>query len=87
MFHYDADQGFSTKVDTIPIYDTNDQILSFFLTILSFNDNDDQNIRIVKLDSNLEVEWTEEYGECDGSDQLFDFVVDRLVAKKYKQRG
>jgi len=38
--------------------------------------DDDQNIRIVKLDSNLEVEWTEEYGECDGSDQLFDFVVD-----------
>ena len=48
---------------------------------------DDQNIRIVKLDSNLEVEWTEEYGECDGSDQLFDFVVDRLVVQKYKQRG
>ena len=43
----------------------------------------------MKLDSNLEVEWTEEYGECDGSDQLFDFVVDRLVVKKYKkkQRG
>ena len=30
LFHYDADQGFSTKIDTIPIYDTNDQILSFF---------------------------------------------------------
>ena len=57
----------------------------FFFTILSYNDNDDQNIRIVKLDSNLEVEWTEEYGECDGSDQLFDFVVDRLVVKKYKK--
>ena len=40
---------------------------------------------MVKLDSNLEVEWTEEYGECDGSDQLFDFVVDRLVVKKYKK--
>ena len=37
---------------------------------------------MVKLDSNLEVEWTEEYGECDGSDQLFDFVVDRLVEQK-----
>ena len=59
-------------------------MLSIFFTILFY---DDQNIRIVKLDSNLEVEWTEEYGECDGSDQLFDFVVDRLVAKKYKQRG
>ena len=23
------------------------------------------------------MEWSEEYGECDGSDQLFDFVVDR----------
>ena len=53
-------------------------MLSIFFTILFY---DDQNIRIVKLDSNLEVEWTEEYGECDGSDQLFDFVVDRLVAK------
>ena len=52
------------------------------MTILSYDDNDDQNIRIVKLDSNLEVEWTEEYGECDGSDQLFDFVVDRLVVQK-----
>ena len=41
----------------------------------------------MKLDSNLEVEWTEEFGECDGSDQLFDFVVDRLVsAKKVKKR-
>ena len=39
--------------------------------------DDDQNIRIVKLDSSLNVEWSEEYGECDGSDQLFDFVVDR----------
>ena len=58
----------------------------FFLTILSYDDNDDQNIRIVKLDSNLEVEWTEEYGECDGSDQLFDFVVDRLVNKQKKQK-
>jgi len=38
--------------------------------------DDDQNIRIVKLDSGLNVEWSEEYGECDGSDQLFDFVVD-----------
>ena len=37
------------------------------------------------MDSNLEVEWTEEFGECDGSDQLF--VVDRLVsAKKVKKR-
>ena len=54
-------------------------MLSIFFTILFY---DDQNIRIVKLDSNLEVEWTEEYGECDGSDQLFDFVVDRLVAQK-----
>ena len=39
--------------------------------------DDDQNIRIVKLDSGLNVEWSEEFGECDGSDQLFDFVVDR----------
>ena len=54
-------------------------MLSIFFTILFY---DDQNIRIVKLDSNLEVEWTEEYGECDGSDQLFDFVVDRLVEQK-----
>ena len=54
-----------------------------------YSNYDDQNIRIVKLDSDLEVEWTEEFGECDGSDQLFDFVVDRLVVKKYKkkQRG
>ena len=40
--------------------------------------DDDQNIRVVKLDSSLNVEWSEEYGECNGSDQLFDFVVDRL---------
>ena len=40
--------------------------------------DDDQNIRLVKLDSSLNVEWSEEYGECNGSDQLFDFVVDRL---------
>ena len=39
--------------------------------------DDDQNIRIVKFDSSLNVEWSEEFGECDGSDQLFDFVVDR----------
>ena len=39
--------------------------------------DDDQNIRVVKLDSSLNVEWSEEYGECNGSDQLFDFVVDR----------
>ena len=52
-----------------------------------YSNYDDQNIRIVKLDSDLEVEWTEEFGECDGSDQLFDFVVDRLVsAKKVKKR-
>ena len=55
--------------------------------IYIYSNYDDQNIRIVKLDSNLEVEWTEEFGECDGSDQLFDFVVDRLVsAKKVKKR-
>ena len=58
-------------------------MLSIFFTILFY---DDQNIRIVKLDSNLEVEWTEEYGECDGSDQLFDFVVDRLVSAKKGQK-
>ena len=40
----------------------------------------------MKLDSNLEVEWTEEFGECDGSDQLFDFVVDRLVSAKKGQK-
>ena len=40
----------------------------------------------MKLDSNLEVEWTEEFGECDGSDQLFDFVVDRLVPQKKSQK-
>ena len=51
-----------------------------------YSNYDDQNIRIVKLDSNLEVEWTEEYGECDGSDQLFDFVVDRLVAQKHTNK-
>ena len=38
------------------------------------------------MDSNLEVEWTEEFGECDGSDQLFDFVVDRLVSAKKGQK-
>ena len=42
----------------------------------------------MKLDSNLEVEWTEEFGECDGSDQLFDFVVDRFgFCKKRSKRG
>ena len=40
----------------------------------------------MKLDSNLEVEWTEEFGECDGSDLLFDFVVDRLVSAKKGQK-
>ena len=77
-------RGFPQKLTQYLFYNDNDRILSIFFTILFY---DDQNIRIVKLDSNLEVEWTEEYGECDGSDQLFDFVVDRLVAKKYKQRG
>ena len=54
--------------------------------IYIYSNYDDQNIRIVKLDSNLEVEWTEEFGECDGSDQLFDFVVDRLVPQKKSQK-
>merc|ERR1712002_88149 len=38
--------------------------------------NDEQNIRLVKLSADLEVVWSEEYGSCDGADQLFDFVVD-----------
>ena len=46
--------------------------------------DDDQNIRIVKFDSSLNVEWSEEFGECDGSDQLFDFVVDRWELQLWK---
>ena len=42
-----------------------------------WNDNDDQQCVLVKLDSNLSVEWNKDYGLSSGMDQCFDMVVDR----------
>lgn len=41
-----------------------------------WNDNDDQQCVLVKLDSNLSVEWNKDYGLSSGMDQCFDMVVD-----------
>ena len=38
---------------------------------------DQQQTMVVKLDSNLKVEWTKDYGLASGQDQCFDILVDR----------
>merc|ERR1719481_306193 len=41
-----------------------------------WNQNDDQQCVLVKIDSNLGIKWNKDYGLSSGSDQCFDMIVD-----------
>jgi hypothetical protein len=49
----------------------------FVVASCRYDDNDDQQGVVVKLDSSLAVQWSKDYGLASGADQIFDIVVDR----------
>jgi len=48
----------------------------FVVVSSKWNEQDDQQCVLVKLDSSLSVEWSQEYGLASGMDQCFDMAVD-----------
>jgi len=48
----------------------------FVVATTVWSTGDQQQTMVVKLDSNLKVEWTKDYGLASGQDQCFDILVD-----------